>query len=466
MRILVDSAASAGYLLAAAEAERRAYVGQRPSTAFLKNGEPDDLIRQAKSKGDMDRIPSHRLKPIEERVDSFCARLGTNPDSWRVLIASIFPLSSELLAGSPDAYAFRFRKKDSKQDCDGNGDEFSMLFFMGTEVLYELISLCSKHINIGRIFERTRSIRNRVIGLMERRHSGISDPAEGAWDRLDRLEPLGTRKLSPHLSDIEGAFRFSYEAALIAPTLRREADRGKFMHATLYFRRALNDLRAVWLLLSSGYTAQASASAGSLFESCLASTCLLDADRVQEFEAWLRSPDGNDFPWGSMKMAQMVSAPTGDLNDPDPAYQNSWRALYARYVWLSQIRHSTFQSVIHEVRAGTLDSGDYVLMAIPNCDEADLPVKLGIAVGALADIQDATGSMLKAFGYGEQTDRTLFDDRWRKATEELSGLIQRVSNLENPITIARTRFLRRHPPVSNPNLARATERPATSANDH
>jgi hypothetical protein len=105
-------------------------------------------------------------------------------------------------------------------------------------------------------------------------------------------------------------------------------------------------------------------------------------------------------------------------------------------------------------------------MAIPNCDEADLPVKLGIAVGALADIQDATGSMLKAFGYGEQTDRTLFDDRWRKATEELSGLIQRVSNLENPITIARTRFLRRHPPVSNPNLARATERPATSANDH
>jgi hypothetical protein len=305
-----------------------------------------------------------------------------------------------------------------------------------------------------------------VIGLMAKRDIGISDPAEGAWDRLDRLEHLGARKLSHHLSDLEQAFRSSYEAALIAPTLRREADRGKFTYAALYFRRALNDLRAVWLLLSSGYTAQASTSAGSVFESCLASICLLDPDRVQEFKTWLKSVDGNDFPWGAMKMAQMASAPTADLNNPDPTYQNSWRALYARYVWLSQIRHSTFQSVLHEVHGGMLDSGDYVLMAIPNCDEADLPVKLGIAVAALADIQDATGAMLKAFGYEKKTENALFEDRRCKAREELSRLVQRYSNMENPITIARTKFLRRHPPVPNPNTATVTQYPAAPANEH
>jgi hypothetical protein len=465
MRVLVDSAASATYLLAADEAERQRYVGQQTPTTFLKRGEPDDLISQAEALCDVDRIPSHRLGPIKERIDAFCARTDTKPDSWRVLTASIFPLSAEILAGSSDAYASRFRKKGS-EGTEANGNEFSMLFFMGSEVLYELISLCSKHVNIGQILERARSIRDRVIGLMEKRDIGISDPAEGAWNRLGRLEHFGARKLSHHLSDLEEAFQSSYEAALIAPTLRREADRGKFKHAALYFRRALNDLRAVWLLLSSGYTAQASTSAGSLFESCLASICLLDPDRVQEFETWLKSTDGNDFPWGSMKMAQMVSAPTSDLNNPDPAYQNSWRSLYARYVWLSQIRHSTFQSVIHDVRGGMLNSGEYVLMAIPNCNEADLPVKLGIAVGALADTQEATGAMLKAFGYGEKTENALFDNRWCKAREELSSLVRQYSNMENPISIVRTRFLRRYPPIPNPSMAKVAQRPAASANEH
>jgi hypothetical protein len=463
MRVLVDSAASASYLLTADEAERQEYFGQRDSTAWVKGEEWDDLVHRAKTLRDVDRIPSHRLRPIQERIDAFCARIGANPDSWRVLTASIFPLSAEILAGSPDAYAFRFRKMGSEES-EANGGEFAMLFFMGSEVLYDLINLCSEHVMIIQILERARSVHERVIGLMEKRDMGISDPAEGAWDRLDRLEHFGTRKVSHRLSEFEEAFRSSYEAALIVPTLRREADRGKFKHAALYFRRALNDIRAVWLLLSSGYTAQASTSAGSLFESCLASTCLLNEDRVQEFEKWLESADGNDFPWGSMKMAQMVCAPTGDLSSSDPAYQNSWRALYARYVWLSQIRHSTFQSVIHEARGGTLDSGDYVVMAIPNCDEADFPVKLGIAVGALADIQQATGAMLSAFGYEEKTASAHFACRWSKAREEISSLVKQYSHLENPITIARTRFLRRHPPI--PSTAKVTGHPAASADEH
>lgn len=453
MRVLVDGAATASYLLSADEAERQKYADQHPSTASLKAGEPDDLIRQAKALQDVDRITSHRLLPIAARIDAFCKRTGTNPDTWRVLVASIFPISTELLAGSPDAYAFRFRSR-SAQDSDGNSEDFSMLFFMGSEVLYELIGLCSKHISIEQLRKNARSVYDRTVALMQKRNIGISDPAQGAWDQLDRLEHFAARKLASRLLDIEGAFRTSYEAAMIAPTLRKQVDRGKFTHAALYFRRALNDLRAVWLLLSSGYTAQGATSAGSLFESCLASICLLDPARVQEFENWLKSTDGNDFPWGPMKMAQMTSSPTGDPNNPDPHFQNSWRALYARYVWLSQMRHSTFQSVMHDVRGGMLDSGDYAMMAIPNCDESDLPVKLGIAIGALADIQDATGALLEAFGYGEKTQHSDFDTRWLKARERLEALIRSTASIENPITIARTKFVRRYPPVPNPNASK------------
>jgi hypothetical protein len=448
MRVLVDSVVTASYLLAADEKERQRYLAQKVPSGALRGEGPEQLIEHAKFLREVDQIPAHRLGPIAERIDVLCERTATNPDSWRVLVASVFPFSAELLAGSPGAYAFRFTRNPSEEQ-GGAGNEFSMLFFMGSEMLCELMGFCSNHVHIDQLSEKTCRVHDRLIELMKRRNIGISDPVQGAWHRLNKLEFLGARKLAPQISDFENAFGLTYEATIVAPTLRKPEDRGNFKHAALYFRRALNDLRTVWLLISKGYTAQASACAGSLFECCLASICLLQPDRVQEFESWLKSVDGNDFPWGTMKMAQMASAPTADLDNPDPAYQNSWRSLYARYVWLSQIRHSTFQSVLHDVRGGTLASGEYVQMAIPNCSEEDLAVKLGIVVGALADIQHAAGAMLKAFGYEDETGNLIFDTRWPKAKEALSNLVAKLATSENPITIARTRFARRHPPVPN-----------------
>jgi len=446
MRVLVDSGVNAGYLLAADEKERKRYLAQKVAGGPRSSEGPEQIIEQAKMLREADHIPSHRLGPIAERIDVLCERTSTDPDSWRVLVASVFPFSAELLAGSPQAYAFRFSRKSSDERTSA-GDEFSMLFFMGTEMLCQLMKLCSNRVQNDQIFEKTRCVHDRLLELMKRRDIGISDPVQGAWRRQNKLEYLAARKLAPQISDLEDAFELTYEAAIVAPTLRKSEDRGNFKHAALYFRRALNDLRTVWLLISKGYTAQASACAGSLFESCLASICLLQRQRVQEFEASLKSLDGNDFPWGAMKMAQMVSAPTADLNNPDPAYQNSWRSLYARYVWLSQIRHSTFQSVLHEVRGGMLTSGEYVQMAVPNCSDEDLAVKRGIGVGALADVQNATGAMLKAFGYEDQTGNAIFDTRWSNAKEAHGNLVAKLASSKSPITIARTRFARRHPPV-------------------
>ncbi len=448
MRVLIDSVVTASYLLAADEKERQQYLAQKLPSGALRGEGPEQLVKQAKLLRDVDQIPAHMLGPSAERIDVLCERTATNPDTWRVLVASVFPLSAELLAGRPGAYAFRFTRNPSEGQ-GGAGDEFSMLFFMGSEILCELLGFCLNHVQNDQISEKTRRVHERLMELMKSRDVGISDPVQGAWQRLNKLEYLGSRKLVPQICDFENAFGVTYEAAMVAPTLRKPEDRDKFKHAALYFRRALNDLRTVWLLISKGYTAQASACAGSLFESCLASTCLLQPDRVQEFEAWLKSVDGNDFPWGTMKMAQMASALNADLSNPDPAYQNAWRSLYARYVWLCQMRHSTFQSVLHDVRGETRYSGQYVQMAIPNCSEEDLAVKLGIVVGALADLQQATEAMIKAFGYKGETGNLIFDTRWGKAKEALSNLVAKLTTSENPITVARTRFTRRHPPVQD-----------------
>lgn len=442
MRVLLDSAMTGGCLLGAAESERNAYAQREARRTDLPGTTAEDFIQHAKRLEVLDEVPPHCFMPLQKRIDELCARTGANPDSWRVLAASIFPHTSEILAGSVASYAFRFGREQKNL-----GEEFSMLFFMGTEILCDLIRFCSKHIQVEQLYLRAKDIHEQVVRIMDTRISGIEDPAQGGWSRLERLEHLASKRLSPQLREFEDAFKFSYEAALVAPTLRKQSDAGKFRHAALYFRRALNDLRATWVLLTNGYTAQASTCAGSLFESCLAAICLLNDANVREFEAKLQSPTGNDFAWGAMAMAKMVCAKGHDLSVPNPKYENSWRSLYARYVWLSQIRHCTFQSVVHEVAAGKMDCGDYFVMAIPNCTDHDLPVKIGIAVSALADLQDATNAFVSALGYDGVTGNVLFDERKHRSEEVIAKLVGKFSQMKNPITIARTKFVMRHPPL-------------------
>ncbi len=442
-RVMLDSALTASYLLVADSNEREAYLAQAPSVEALRQGTPDEIIAQAKTLKQPDHIPLHRLKPLNDRLEIICSKTGANRDAWRMLVASIYPETTEMLAGSIHGYAFRFGPMSERN----SGGGFSMVFLMGSSILHELITALAKHINSDFWKVESTAVNDKVCALMQKSKAGIDSPVQGAWDRMERLEYLGSRKLSPQLAEFQEAFTLSYEAALIAPTLRKQDDRERFKHAALYFRRALNDLRAVWILLANGYTAQASSCAGSLFESCLATICLLEDDNIQRYESKRLSVTGNDFPWGAMEMAKMVCAKGCDLTVPNPKYENSWRSLYARYVWLSQIRHSTFQSVIHEAASTKLDCGDYLIMAMPNCTESDLPVKIGIAIGALVDIQDATDALLSAFEYNPQAGNQLFDDRKQNAAAKIDSLVRVYMQMKNPITIAGTKFMLRHPPV-------------------
>src|SRR2546423_13682274 len=98
--------------------------------------------------------------------------------------------------------------------------------------------------------------------------------ADGAWQRLDNLEDAAKTTLSEQLKQFEGAFRDTYEAGVIAPVLRDDAPTEADVRcAALRFKRVLNDLRSVWVLLRSGYTSQAASVAASLYENALATIC-------------------------------------------------------------------------------------------------------------------------------------------------------------------------------------------------
>ena len=266
--------------------------------------------------------------------------------------------------------------------------------------------------------------------------------ADGAWLRLDSLEAAAQEKLAEQLRLFEAPFRDTYEAAVIAPVLRAGAPvESDVRCAALHFKRVLNDLRSVWLLLRMGYASQAAAVAASLYENALATVCLtISADNVQTY---LKS-DSGELPWKPMAMAKMVVEHEGKI--PGTAdYENGWRALYAHYVWLCQTKHPTMPSVVHDTRASTVRNG-YVVMALPNVHAQDLPLKAQVAIISLHRAHESIEFLLRAFGFKEPwPDTHRFAERFSRAKEGSWTAYEPFLKLPNPISIHRNWFPKKFP---------------------
>jgi hypothetical protein len=215
--------------------------------------------------------------------------------------------------------------------------------------------------------------------------------------------------------------------------------------AALFFKRALNDLRGVWLLLRAGYMSQAASVAASLFESALATTCLLQSNNnIADFQA---DPHG-EIPWSITKMARM--AVQGEGKKPQSKeFENSWRALCAHYSWLCQLKHSSRSSVIHDTTASTLTEKKYVVMALPNVREEDVPVKSMVAIISLQRMLECTEAFAHALGFRDKLPedfrfaerfQTARDSAWRAFEPHLKAL--------QPISIVESRFTKKYPPIN------------------
>jgi hypothetical protein len=269
--------------------------------------------------------------------------------------------------------------------------------------------------------------------------------ADGAWARLNKLEDAAETTVTKQLHSFEAPFRDAYEAGVIIPALRNKGLAAIDVRpAALFFKRALNDLRAVWLLLTAGYTSQAASVAASLLESALATICLVQSnDNIADFHA---DPHG-EIPWSITKMAKMVVQ--GEGKKPQTKeFENSWRALYAHYSWLCQIKHSSRRSVMHDTTASTLARKGYVVMALPNVREEDVPVKAMVAIITLQRMLECTEAFAHALGFREKLPndfrfaerfQAARDSSWRAFEPHLKGL--------QPIDIAKSRFAKNNPSI-------------------
>lgn len=272
-------------------------------------------------------------------------------------------------------------------------------------------------------------------------------PADGACQRLQNLEGMARQRLSKDLSSFESAFQDAYEAGVIAPTLRTKAQTTFDVRcAVLHFKQVLNDLRAVWLLLESGYTSQAAAVTASLYENTLATVCLtISKKNIQEY---LAKEDG-ELPWKPMAMAKMVVTHEGKAKH-STGYENGWRSLYVHYVWLCQTKHPTIESVIHDASASRIDTR-YVVMALPNVHSEDLPFKANVAIIALSRTFEAIEALLTAFGFKAPWPNDHdFAKRLESAKAASWNAYEPFLEARNPISIAKSWFPQSYPFIKDP----------------
>lgn len=269
--------------------------------------------------------------------------------------------------------------------------------------------------------------------------------ADGAWERLEGLESVANATISRQLFKFEAPFRDTYEAGVIVPVLRAKGQAIIDVRcAALFFKRVLNDLRGVWVLLHKGYTSQAASVAASLYESALATICLTQSkENICAFQV---EPHG-EIPWSPIEMAKMVVLAEGKTPQSKD-YENGWRSLYAHYVWLCQIKHAGQDSVIHDTIASTLPARGYVVMAIPNVKDEDIGVKAMVAIISLHRTLESIEAFAKALGFGDKLpDDYQFAQRFHRAREFAWKAFEPHLHEAKSISIGRSWFVDKYPPI-------------------
>ena len=268
--------------------------------------------------------------------------------------------------------------------------------------------------------------------------------ADGSWERLDTLESTARTRIASQMQAFDEAFRLTYESGVIVPVLRANGNAVLDVRpAALFFKRALNDLRAVHVLLLSGYTSQAASVAAALYENALATVCLTTSQ--SNADELLNAPNGK-LPWSPMKMTKMVATREGHA-EGSKDFENSWRSLYAHYVWLCQCKHPTMQTVVHDSSATELESG-YVVMALPNVRDEDLSYKAMVAIHSLTRMHESIQAFAGALGYeSEFPNDHRFAERFKAARDAAWEAFSPHLKAPNPVSISNSWFVKKYPPV-------------------
>lgn len=267
------------------------------------------------------------------------------------------------------------------------------------------------------------------------------------WSGLGDIEKLAQETMRVELSPWEEIIKTCVEAGILTAVLpaKNHGDL-PFIAAAPFLKRSLNDLRCIWLLVEKGYASQAASVAASVFENALCAAVLADSEELAKEAMRTRY---SEIPWTAKKLAQLnalrqiaLERKLGKSVSADE-YEDSWTIAYYHYKWLCQIKHPTWQSVMHDSKSTIVKGGEYAVLPLPNNLREDMQVKFCILSGSVAKVLEA----VKSFSISLECDETsqeyiAFEEKVIKAHFGAIELIKKYKDNPSPIRVFNESFIK------------------------
>ena len=239
-------------------------------------------------------------------------------------------------------------------------------------------------------------------------------PDPELWKELDRVEQESREQQRPLLSRLEPAIAVLHDAPNALTGLATgEPNAPHLIVAGEAIQRALDDLRALWLLLQSGYTVAASAVAADLWEHAMLATCTAgDEVLAAEFTKAepIERPEPGDLAGRAVQLLAVAGADA----------ERMMLEFSVGYEWLRQLRHTNYTAIAQATPGQANDGGALHLRALPQTggDFDDTRMLLAVVFIALrrALMQLAAALEIDMAAEGREW-LTRFDGAWRLVQE-------------------------------------------------
>lgn len=270
---------------------------------------------------------------------------------------------------------------------------------------------------------------------------------EAVWKLLDDIENAVKDQVSSSFSEWQAVVRVCEEAGMLAPMVpSKNSGALSLVAAGPFLKRALNDLRAVWLLIERGYSTQAASVAASLYENALTAAAIAGDDKLAQ-EA--KKTKYAEIPWTPKQLAQLnarremaIQEKSGHKSSAKE-YEDAWTISYFNYKWLCQIKHPTWQAVYHDVQGALVNSAEYAIRPGPNniTDDAQLKARiLGVSVSQA--FIAARSFFLALDGEESSPEYIAFEDKANFVHSEIRRLIKREYGKPSPISVLDKSFIK------------------------
>ena len=270
---------------------------------------------------------------------------------------------------------------------------------------------------------------------------------ETIWPLLEDIERVVRDEVRQSFIEWEAVVRACEEAGMLAPMVpSKNSGIPPLVAAGPFLKRALNDLRAVWLLIERGYSTQAASVAASLYENALTAAVLAgDENRVIEASKTKYA----EIPWSPKQLAQLnarremaMQEKAGHRTTPKE-YEDAWTISYFNYKWLCQIKHPTWQAVYHDVQGSLINDQEYAIRPGPNnvADDAQLKARvLGVSV---SQTFMAVRSFFLALDGDESTpEYSAFEDKANFVHVGVIRLMKKEYGKSSPISVLDRSFIK------------------------